>query len=202
MKQIYTFTLISLLLIGCSNPKPGEVEYIDKLKVYHLADGILVKEKTHENDYYYLIEGSRVDYEMTEEGLRFEVKEEDVMGGAFNRDDAGYVSAWFKDLDGQGPVATRFPTDDAKFADALQNFSSTTTVLDVYNHNRQIRTKLQARHSMKEHKSFRPSDFSLRDIPGFGLIYIIIAVVLVGIGLLVEQFTDIWKGVLLGFGFC
>ena len=53
---------------------------------------------------------------------------------------------------------------------------------------------------MKKHKSFRPSDFSLRDVPGFFAIYIVISLIFVAMGLIVEQIPDIWKGVLLGLG--
>lgn len=53
---------------------------------------------------------------------------------------------------------------------------------------------------MNEQKSFRPSDFSLREIPGFIVIYIIISLVSVATGFIVEQLPDIWKGALLGLG--
>ena len=53
---------------------------------------------------------------------------------------------------------------------------------------------------MNEQKSFRPSDFSLREIPGFIVIYIIISLVSVATGFIVEQLPDIWKGTLLGLG--
>ena len=53
---------------------------------------------------------------------------------------------------------------------------------------------------MTEHKSFRPSDFSLRDVPGFIVAYLIISAASVVIGLLVEGLPGFWKGVLLGAG--
>ena len=53
---------------------------------------------------------------------------------------------------------------------------------------------------MNEQKSFRPSDFSLREIPGFIVIYFIISLVSVAMGIIVEQLPDIWKGALLGLG--
>lgn len=53
---------------------------------------------------------------------------------------------------------------------------------------------------MSEHNSFRPSDFSLRDLPGFFAGYLVISVVAVGIGLLLERVPEFWRGVLLGVG--
>ena len=53
---------------------------------------------------------------------------------------------------------------------------------------------------MTEHRSFRSSDFSLRDIPGFIVTYLIISVVSVGVGLFLEGLPDFWNGVLLGGG--
>lgn len=53
---------------------------------------------------------------------------------------------------------------------------------------------------MSEHRSFRPSDFSLLDIPGFIVAYLIISVVSVGLGLLLEGLPDFWRGLLLGGG--
>ena len=53
---------------------------------------------------------------------------------------------------------------------------------------------------MSDPKSFKPTDFSLRDIAGFVVIYLIISVVAVALGLLAEGLPDFWKGVLLGSG--
>lgn len=53
---------------------------------------------------------------------------------------------------------------------------------------------------MNEQQSFRPRDFSLREIPGFIVIYIVISLVCVAMGFIVEQLPDLWKGVLLGLG--
>ena len=53
---------------------------------------------------------------------------------------------------------------------------------------------------MPEHKSFRPSDFSVRDIPGFIVAYLIISAASVAAGLLVEGLPDFWKGALLAAG--
>jgi len=53
---------------------------------------------------------------------------------------------------------------------------------------------------MSKPKSFRPSDFSLRDIPGFFAAYLVIAAVSVGLGLAIEAIPDFWGGVLAGVG--
>lgn len=53
---------------------------------------------------------------------------------------------------------------------------------------------------MNDHKSFRSSDFSLRDIPGFIVAYLIISAFSVGLGLLLEALPDFWKGFLVGLG--
>lgn len=53
---------------------------------------------------------------------------------------------------------------------------------------------------MNKHRSFRASDFSLRDIPGFLVVYGIIAVFSVFLGLIVEGLPDFWRGALFGAG--
>ena len=53
---------------------------------------------------------------------------------------------------------------------------------------------------MSDPKSFRPSDFSLRDIPGFIVVYLIFSAAAVGLGLLLEAMPEFWRGVLLGGG--
>ena len=51
---------------------------------------------------------------------------------------------------------------------------------------------------MSKNRSFRPSDFTFRDIPVFIVIYIILSVLSVGFGLLVEQLPDMFRGILIG----
>jgi len=53
---------------------------------------------------------------------------------------------------------------------------------------------------MKEHKSFRASDFSMRDVSWLVPGYFIIAVIMVCIGLLLEVIPEFWRGFLLGGG--
>jgi hypothetical protein len=53
---------------------------------------------------------------------------------------------------------------------------------------------------MTKHRSFKPSDFSLRDIPGFVVGYIVISVLSVGLGLAVETLPEFWAGFLCGTG--
>ena len=54
---------------------------------------------------------------------------------------------------------------------------------------------------MSKHRSFKPSDFSLRDIPGFIVAYIIISLFSIGLGLLIEALPEFWSGILVGAGF-
>ncbi len=78
------------------------------------------------------------------------------------------------------------------------------TWLNVLNrHEAATKTNLRLKRSktlMTEQESFRPSDFSLRDIPGFIVVYLIISATSVALGLLVEQLPNFWNGVLLGVG--
>ena len=58
---------------------------------------------------------------------------------------------------------------------------------------------------MSKHRSFRPSDFSLKDFSirniGFFLAaYLVISVLSIGIGLFLEAVPEFWRGVLLGAG--
>ena len=53
---------------------------------------------------------------------------------------------------------------------------------------------------MTRHRPFRPSDFSLRDIPGFLVGYVIISTICVVGGLLLETLPPFGRGVLLGLG--
>ena len=54
--------------------------------------------------------------------------------------------------------------------------------------------------TMSEHKSFRVSDFSLRDIPWAVAAYIIISLLSIGLGLVLESLPSFWSGLLLGAG--
>jgi hypothetical protein len=53
---------------------------------------------------------------------------------------------------------------------------------------------------MAEHKSFRISDFSLRDAPWGIAAYLIISAFAIGLGLLLESLPRFWSGLLLGAG--
>lgn len=53
---------------------------------------------------------------------------------------------------------------------------------------------------MTEHKSFRPSDVSLREIPGIIVACFVISVVFVALRLLLSGLPDFWNGLLLGGG--
>jgi len=51
-----------------------------------------------------------------------------------------------------------------------------------------------------EHKSFRISDFSLRDVPWAVAAYLIISLFSIGLGVFLESLPKFWSGVLLGAG--
>lgn len=137
MNRISRLAFTTLLIVGCSRShSPGEVEIIDNGKVYHFADGILVQERRDGGTHYYLIESTNAACELTEEGLKFEVKGAGETGAVFHRAPEGYVAARFAKLNGDGPESTRFPVDDEKFSGFLQEFTPSTTVQDIYNHNR------------------------------------------------------------------
>ena len=53
---------------------------------------------------------------------------------------------------------------------------------------------------MSKHRSFVPSDFSLRDIPGFLVAYVILAAICVLAGLTLEAVPPFWGGMLCGLG--
>lgn len=53
---------------------------------------------------------------------------------------------------------------------------------------------------MTQHRSFRPSNFSSRDIPGFMVAYLIISIASVALGLFFEGMPDFWRGMLVGAG--
>ena len=53
---------------------------------------------------------------------------------------------------------------------------------------------------MTKHRSFRISDFSLREVPWAVAAYIIIALLSTGVGVLLESLPKFWRGVLLGGG--
>ena len=53
---------------------------------------------------------------------------------------------------------------------------------------------------MSKHRSFLPSDFSLRDIPGFLVVYIGISVICVFFGLTLQTLPPFWGGMLCGVG--
>jgi hypothetical protein len=53
---------------------------------------------------------------------------------------------------------------------------------------------------MTDHRSFRISDASLRDIPGFLVTYIILTVFCVLLGLVLQSLPGFWRGLVLGTG--
>lgn len=53
---------------------------------------------------------------------------------------------------------------------------------------------------MSKHRSFVPSDFSLRDIPGFLVAYVIISAICVLAGLVLQAIPLFWGGMLCGLG--
>lgn len=53
---------------------------------------------------------------------------------------------------------------------------------------------------MRKHRSFVPSDFSLRDIPGFLVAYVIISATCVLAGLTLQALPPFWGGLLCGLG--
>lgn len=53
---------------------------------------------------------------------------------------------------------------------------------------------------MSEHRSFVPIDFSLRDIPGFLVAYVIISAIAVVVGVTIEALPVFWGGTLCGMG--
>jgi hypothetical protein len=53
---------------------------------------------------------------------------------------------------------------------------------------------------MTEQRSFRVSDFSLRDVPGFLVVYIIVAAICVLLGLFLEALPGFWRGLVVGAG--
>jgi hypothetical protein len=53
---------------------------------------------------------------------------------------------------------------------------------------------------MNKLRSFVPSDFSLRDIPGFLVAYVIISAICVLAGLTLQALPPFWRGTLCGLG--
>lgn len=49
-------------------------------------------------------------------------------------------------------------------------------------------------------RSFRPSDFSWRDLPYLAAAFLVLSVIAVGSGLLLESFPVIWIGLTAGSG--
>ena len=53
---------------------------------------------------------------------------------------------------------------------------------------------------MTEHKSFRVTNFSIRDVPALVVGYLIVAAIAACIGLFLEAIPEFWRGFLLGVG--
>lgn len=53
---------------------------------------------------------------------------------------------------------------------------------------------------MSEHRSFAPSDFSLRDVPGFLVAYVMFSALCILAGLLTDAIPPFWGGLLCGLG--
>lgn len=53
---------------------------------------------------------------------------------------------------------------------------------------------------MSAHRSFVPSNFSLRDLPGFLVGYVVVSAICVLVGLTIEALPPFWGGTLCGLG--
>jgi hypothetical protein len=53
---------------------------------------------------------------------------------------------------------------------------------------------------MSKHRSFVPSDFSFRDLPGFLVAYVIVSAICVLAGLTLQALPPYWGGLLCGLG--
>lgn len=53
---------------------------------------------------------------------------------------------------------------------------------------------------MTEHRSFRPSGFSLRDVPYGVAAYLVVSALSIGLGVFLESLPGFWSGLLLGSG--
>ena len=73
--------LVALMPTGCNrnesvrNYAPGDTEHIKGGIAFHLQDGVLIRESTGGEDHYYLVDGLAKSYELTQEGLRVELKD-------------------------------------------------------------------------------------------------------------------------------
>lgn len=134
MKKFCLLAFANLFLLGCSRTdfrnghSPGEVEEIDNGKVFHLADGVLIKERRNGDFVYFLIESTVLDYELTEDGLDIEVEGE--LAGTYSTTPApqGFVAAWVTEVPGGGFGVTRYRIDEAAIAEVLENLTATTSI--------------------------------------------------------------------------
>lgn len=62
------------------------------------------------------------------------------------------------------------------------------------------KTNLEERTIMTEHRLFRISDFSLRDVPWAIAAYLIISLFSISLGIFLESLSEFWSGLLLGAG--
>jgi hypothetical protein len=53
---------------------------------------------------------------------------------------------------------------------------------------------------MSKHRSFVPSDFSLRELPGFFIAYVILAGICIFVGVTIQSLPPFWGGILYGLG--
>jgi len=53
---------------------------------------------------------------------------------------------------------------------------------------------------MTEHRAFRISDFSIRDVPWVLAAYLVISIFSIGLGIFLESLPGFWSGLLLGSG--
>jgi hypothetical protein len=94
----------------------------------------LVQERRDGATHYYLIESTKADYEITEDGLKIEIeiKGKGWIGATFQRPPEGCIAVWFSDLNSDDPEGTMFTIDDEKFSDFLQKFTPVIRVQDIY----------------------------------------------------------------------
>lgn len=111
---------------------PGQVEPIENGHIYHLADGVLIKQKKGQSVLYYLVEDSVDKYELTDLGLKFKTKGENAGSYFLPPAPEGFVAAWITLLADEGPEGTRFIIGEVKVAEFTANLRDSTKVLDLY----------------------------------------------------------------------
>lgn len=135
--RLSALLLSAVILTACgdgfrNDHRPGDIETIDNAVVYHLADGVFIKERFEGSSHYYLVEATVADFRLKPEGLEVDFRGAGKGAVIAERPPSNYVTAVLTLVPEDGPETTRFQIDASSLEKILEEFDADMTTADIY----------------------------------------------------------------------